>query len=61
MVFKFFVVGGYKGNKAKYGERITPYFDTYLEALHYQQTYRCLSESLCKGTIEKELVDDESI
>ena len=54
MVSKFFIVGGYKGMKEKYGKRVSPHFDTYGEALHYQQCNRVFSESICKGEIKYE-------
>ena len=53
MAFRYFVTGGYKGDKEKYGKRITPYFSTYLRALTYIQCYRVFSESLSEGKIEK--------
>lgn len=58
---KYFITGGYKGNKEKYGKRVTPYFNTYQEALHHKQTYSVFSLSLSEGTIEKEENKDESI
>jgi len=53
MVSRYYVIGGFKANKEKYGKRITPYFTTYLKALHYVQCYRVFSESLSTGTIVK--------
>lgn len=50
---QYYIIGGYKGMTEKYGKKITPYFNTYNEALHYQQCYRVFSESLSKGTIKK--------
>ena len=56
MVSRFFVIGGYRGMKEKYGKRISPHFNTYEQALHYKQTYGVFSLSLSDGTIARKFI-----
>lgn len=54
VITKFYVVGGYRGMVEKFGKKITPFFDCYIDALTYQQCYRQFSESLSAGQIIRE-------
>lgn len=53
-ITKFYIKGGYRGMLSKFGKRITEYFDSYDEALHYKQCYGCFSLSLEEGEIVEE-------
>jgi len=53
MVFRYVVLGGYRGNKEKYGKPVSPNFHTYQEALHYKQTYSIFSLSVQEGEIKR--------
>ena len=51
-IVKYYIVGGYKGMKDKYNKRITPFFDSYLEAMFYRQNNGMFSLSLSEGSIK---------
>ncbi len=51
---KFHIVGGYRGMLSKFKKRITPYFNTYDEALTYKQCNGYFSLSLAEGDIIEE-------
>ena len=51
---RFYITGGYKGMREKYGKRITEFFDSYEDALHHKQCYGVFSLSLAQGTIVEE-------